>query len=144
MRIELELPYPPSVNRYYGHGQRRSWITRDGQAYRDEVNRIVRVAHADTDPKYPITDCDVVVSIAVLAKDRRKRDLDNLLKCLCDSLEGLVYEDDAQICALQIHREMEGETPAIDPAGLGRISVVIVDRKTFLKAPSGRQNAAQR
>jgi len=42
--------------------------------------------------------------IYVRPPDKRKRDLDNLLKPLLDAMEGIVYDDDSQIDYLSIER----------------------------------------
>jgi crossover junction endodeoxyribonuclease RusA len=49
-----------------------------------------------------------MIVINVYPPDARKRDLDNLLKCLLDSLQtAKVYEDDSQIDYLLIKREKQ-------------------------------------
>lgn len=44
---------------------------------------------------------DVSLSLMVIFGDRRRRDLQNLFGSVCDSLNGIVYEDDSQIVDLQ-------------------------------------------
>lgn len=47
----------------------------------------------------------LAVTIHAFPPDRRRRDLDNLMKALLDSLEHAgVYEDDSQIDMLQVFR----------------------------------------
>jgi len=43
--------------------------------------------------------------------DRRKRDLDNCAKAITDALNGVVYDDDAQIDELHVYREFDKEWP---------------------------------
>ena len=90
--IELELPYPPSVNHYYRRVGPRTLISREGRAYREKVCAIL-AGLGLTAMEGP-----VVLEVEIYPPDRRRRDLDNTLKCLCDSLErGGVYRDDSQI-----------------------------------------------
>lgn len=44
---------------------------------------------------------DVSLSLMVIFGDRRRRDLQNLFGSVCDSLNGIVYDDDSQIVDLQ-------------------------------------------
>jgi Holliday junction resolvase RusA-like endonuclease len=48
----------------------------------------------------PIIDGPVKLHLDVTFGDRRRRDLQNLFGSVCDSLNGVVYEDDCQITKL--------------------------------------------
>ena len=108
--IELDLPYPCSVNHYY---QRNRFggisIGKKGKLYKANVGMIL----AATKPMGG----RLGVLIAMYPPDKRKRDLDNVLKCLLDSLNGLAWHDDNQIDFLQIRR--------FDPIEYGSIKVQI-------------------
>ncbi|RMF93599.1 MAG: RusA family crossover junction endodeoxyribonuclease, partial [Planctomycetota bacterium] len=78
--IELELPYPPSVNHYWRRVGARTLISRGGRAFRASVCSIL-AAHGIE----PI-DGPLCVSIDVHPPDRRRRDIDNLQKALLDAL----------------------------------------------------------
>jgi crossover junction endodeoxyribonuclease RusA len=58
------------------------------------------------------------ISLEVYAHppDRRRRDIDNILKCLCDGLQHAgVYEDDCQIDEIHISRAKSlGGTVIVD------------------------------
>ena len=103
--MTLELPWPPSINRYYrslrkGALAGRVLISEEGRAYRLAVDAVVREAKARKR-------FDVPLSVAVLANppDRRARDLDNLFKSVLDSLQHSgVYLNDSQIDDLHIKR----------------------------------------
>lgn len=90
--FELELPWPPSVNHYYRHVGHRVLISREGRAYRQTVCSILRKIDAR------MLDGPIVMMIDAHPPDRRRRDLDNILKCILDSLQhGQMYRDDSQI-----------------------------------------------
>ncbi|MCC6910047.1 MAG: RusA family crossover junction endodeoxyribonuclease [Phycisphaerales bacterium] len=97
------LPFPPSVNHYWRmvstrHGC-RMLISREGRAYRETVVSALASAGARAQ------DGRLDVSIIAAPPDRRRRDLDNLLKCTLDSLaHGGAYHDDSQIDHLEIWR----------------------------------------
>lgn len=90
--IEIELPYPPSLNHYYRRVGHRTLISREGRAYRESVCAIL----ADLGVR-PLTG-PLRMSMEVYPPDNRRRDLDNLQKSLWDALQkGGAYHDDSQV-----------------------------------------------
>jgi crossover junction endodeoxyribonuclease RusA len=100
--IGLTLPWPPSVNRLWRCVGGRVLLSADGRAYRQAVAVAVLEQHGSGDP---LTG-RLSMTIRAYPPDRRRRDLDNLLKAILDSLEhaGSVYVNDSQIDHLSIHR----------------------------------------
>jgi len=99
VRRVFELPYPPSVNHYWRRVGRRTLISREGRQYRERVCALLAARGTK-----PLTGRLEVV-VHVFAPDRRRRDLDNAMKGLLDSLEHAgVYRDDSQIDRLVIQR----------------------------------------
>lgn len=97
--MDLELPYPPSVNHLWRHYRNRTVLSREGREYR----RAVRLALATRSVR-PILG-PLAVEIEVYPPDARRRDLDNLHKILLDSMgNGGAYFDDSQIDKLTITR----------------------------------------
>ncbi len=97
--MELELPYPPSVNHLWRRCGGRTVLSRQGREYRRDVRLTILRLRLQ-----PI-EGPLAVSIDVFPPDRRRRDLDNTLKCLLDALEyGGIYRDDSQIDYLTIGR----------------------------------------
>lgn len=103
--IELVLPWPPSVNQYWRHPSSgplagRHLISEQGRAYRAKVAAQVsneKQAHKLADR--------LSVSIRCYPPDRRRRDLDNILKAALDALVFAgVMLDDSQIDRLAIER----------------------------------------
>jgi crossover junction endodeoxyribonuclease RusA len=101
----LTLPWPPSVNAYYRSPNKgplagRTLISEAGRAYRTAVHEIVsegRLAASYAGP--------VAVEIEAHMPDKRRRDLDNLLKGLLDSLTHAgVWLDDSQVVDLRIRK----------------------------------------
>jgi len=97
--IMLRLPWPPSVNRYWRHNRGMTHISREGRHYRDRVA-------VECDLRRVVAfEGRLAVQIIAYPPDRRKRDLDNVLKALLDALEyGGCYVDDSQIDQLTIVR----------------------------------------
>lgn len=103
--VFLELPYPPSVNHYYRRVGPRTLISREGRAYREKVCALLAARGVET-----LTG-PVQVKVEVYPPDRRRRDIDNVLKALLDAIEkGGAYRDDSQIVRLvaEKHRPVEG------------------------------------
>ena len=92
---EIVLGYPPSVNRYYRHVGPRVLISREGRRYRMEtVSRLGGIRRLDG---------DLALEVFLYPPDRRRRDADNCLKCLQDSLvHAGAMGDDSQIKVLHV------------------------------------------
>jgi len=102
-RVELTLPWPPSINTYWRHVGPRVLISAKGRAYRKAVADTVLLAGS---PKMEPGRLTMIVT--VFSPDRRARDLDNLGKALLDALERSgVYENDSLIDLLVIQRVHE-------------------------------------
>jgi len=113
--IELELPWPPSVNNYKQIG--RMITTANGKLLQTrknspETNRYyyeawvkIRALRGQDGLKLPLS---AMISIEVDAypPDNKKRDLDNILKVLLDSLvRGGLIVDDSQVARLLVERK---------------------------------------
>jgi crossover junction endodeoxyribonuclease RusA len=103
--IELDLPWPPSVNQYWRHPSSgplagRHLISEQGRKYRGKVlNQLTVEGH-----QHKLAD-RLSVAILCYPPDRRRRDLDNVLKAALDALVFAgVMLDDSQIDRLAIER----------------------------------------
>lgn len=98
MSVELTLPWPPSVNTYWRTFNGRMIISAKGREYRTAVAEQVLIQRGAKHLTGPLT-----VVIEAYRPDKRRRDLDNLLKAALDSLSHAgVFEDDSQIVDLRI------------------------------------------
>lgn len=102
--IRLTLPWPPTINHYWkskaiGRGIVKVYVAQKGRLYRDRVvSQIARMNLEKLEGR-------LSVHIDAFPPDRRKRDLDNIPKCVLDSLtEAKVWKDDEQIDRLSIER----------------------------------------
>ena len=112
----IQLPWPPTVNHYYTVARGRKILSEAGRAYKAyccQCLMIQRVA------KLTKEDAPFGVNILARPPDRRKRDLDNLLKPILDSLVDYgAIPDDSMIDDLRIQR--------FEPAKDGQIEVQIL------------------
>lgn len=103
--IELQLPFPPSVNSMWrtprsGPLAGRTMLSEDGRRYRRAVADAVLVARAGRQLRQRLA-----VTIEARMPDRGKRDLDNLPKAVLDGLTHAgVWLDDGQIDDLRVWR----------------------------------------
>lgn len=99
---QLELPWPPSSNTYWRRNGHRYFITPKGIAYR-QTTTILATQWRDRFDK----DKRLSVIVEAYPPDKRRRDVDNIFKCLLDSMQwARVYVDDSQIDRLLVERKM--------------------------------------
>ena len=95
--ITLHLPYPPSVNHYWGTMGKRRFIGAKGKEFRRvvlEVSEGVQKAEGR-----------LSMRVELYPPDRRVRDIDNITKALLDAcMHAGCYDDDSQIDELHIIR----------------------------------------
>ena len=97
--LDLELPYPPSVNHYFRMVGRRVLISREGRAFRQRICSTLAALGVR-----PLAG-PLAVEVEVYPPDHRRRDVDNTLKSLLDALQhGGAYLDDSQIVRLAIEK----------------------------------------
>ncbi len=103
MPLEIELPWPPTVNHYYLRKGNRTFISPIGISYRRKVIILCK-SFANFFP----SEKRLRMFLQCFPPDRRRRDLDNLGKCILDSLQHAhVYVDDNQIDDLRFLRMPE-------------------------------------
>lgn len=114
--MTFTLPWPPSTNTYWRHPTKgalagRHLISEVGRQYRATVQQQLR---SETIFKNPITG-RLGIEIKASPPDNRRRDLDNILKALLDSIThaGLI-EDDSQFDAIAIARLPSGKPGRVD------------------------------
>lgn len=93
--IRLELPFPPSVNRYWRRVGNMTKLSKAGREYKVAVHRAVLEQVGQMDRLQG----DLRVAVALYPPDRRRRDLDNFAgKAVFDALQNAgCMEDDCQI-----------------------------------------------
>jgi len=124
--VTFELPWPPSVNHYYRRVGARTLISRAGREFRRRVARILAAR------RIPSAVGRLAVTVEVYPPDRRRRDIDNLLKAVLDACQhGGAFPDDSRIVWLLIHR-----TRAVPG---GRVVVTIRDLANGQQPPGDAQ-----
>ena len=116
-RIELELPFPPSINHYFSYYQGRPVLSKDARSYRHQVRRIA-IASGIKPLLGPLA-----IRIDIWPPDNRRRDCDNSQKSILDALQhaGVFWDDSQVVWLLSIKHEFKPK---------GQIKVQIDDAKT--------------
>lgn len=97
--IGLDLPWPPSVNHYWGQFGKQRFIGKKGKEFR------LRVLQACQEAGIEPLEGRLAMHVSLFPPDRRKRDIDNVLKSLLDACEHAgCYASDSQIDELHIVR----------------------------------------
>lgn len=98
--ITVTLPWPPTANTYWRRHGHTYFITPSGIKYR-KITEIECIPYS----KSCLYEKRLSIFICAFPPDNRRRDLDNLFKCILDSLQHAeVYKDDSQIDCLYIKR----------------------------------------
>lgn len=94
-------------------GKGRPRFNRNGHAYtpkdtRDHEARIAWHAKAAMNRREPL-DGTVEVRFRFVLPDRRRRDIDNLLKLGLDAMNGITYSDDTQVHHIEATKQVGDE-----------------------------------
>ncbi len=119
--VSFRLDYPPTVNLYWrsrvvasakGHFV-STYLTPRGRRYRESA---LGLNNGDR------FDGPVAVSLDVVLPDRRKRDLDNIVKAVLDAIgHAGIYADDSQVCQLIVTRRH------VEPPGCVDVTIAEVE-----------------
>jgi crossover junction endodeoxyribonuclease RusA len=106
--VALTLPYPPSSNRYWRTDRGVTHLTAEARAYKRDVSRTALEAGCHLPLSGP-----VAVELRVY-RPRRAGDLDNRIKLLLDSLQGVVLTNDSQITEIHAYRHDDKTRPRVE------------------------------
>lgn len=100
MHLTVELPYPPSVNHYWGTAGKRRFLTPKAREFRFATLVAFHVTgHAG------FGTARLSVSIDLHMPDARVRDIDNVVKSVFDALcHAGAFADDSQVDILFVRR----------------------------------------
>lgn len=95
--MTIDLPEPPSANRYWRHARGRTYLSIEAVQYR------IAVLAACKRAKVKRLDGPLALTFHWY-RGRKSGDLDNRSKQLLDALRGYAYTDDSQIVELHAYR----------------------------------------
>ena len=99
--FQISIPFPPSVNTYWGFRGSHRYLTARAKVFKEMVNTAYVRSGLE-----PFSDARLKVCIELYPPDRRVRDIDNVVKSTLDALcQCGVFTDDGQIDVLHVTRE---------------------------------------
>lgn len=110
----IVLPFPPSMNTYWRNVRGTVKISKEGRQYRLAVSHAIMVERIAKNLSALPQTGPLRVFIQATPPDKRRRDLDNLLKAPLDALTHAgVWGDDSQIESLTIYWHRDGTPPKL-------------------------------
>jgi crossover junction endodeoxyribonuclease RusA len=106
--IKLTLPYPPSSNRIWRNMRGVMVKTQEARQYNLEV----AVEARRQGVKHPRS--ENVKIVLDFYRPRRKGDLDNRIKILLDSIQGVGFINDSQIVEIHARRHDDPKRPRVE------------------------------
>lgn len=95
--MTIVLPLPPSANRYWRNFRGRMVVSAEARAYKEQAAWLAKAGGAQ------LLDGALCLSVDIF-RQRKAGDLDNKLKVILDSLQGVFYANDSQI--VEIHARL--------------------------------------
>jgi Holliday junction resolvase RusA-like endonuclease len=99
---------PLSTNQLYRSVRGRSIISEKGRANKDALGWEARSQYRGKPLSGPLA-----IEVHIAWPDRRRHDWDNL-KVLYDAMNGIVWDDDNQICDAHVIRELGSKEPGVE------------------------------
>ena len=108
--IKLTLPLPPSSNKYWRHvampnGRSATLISKEARIYKRQVALLVNSS--------VLIQSNIAITVRIF-RAQRSGDLDNKLKVLFDSLQGVIYANDSQIVEIHAFRYEDKLEPRVE------------------------------
>lgn len=130
--VSYFIPYRPvSVNTFYRTTrQGRIYICRTGAEFKQNIADYVLKTYKPVVIEKPVN-----VTIKLHFKDRRRMDIDNYLKPLIDSFNGILWKDDYLIYELHVFKSVLGIQNAIE--------IDITQKPEIILFPIQRPNQVQ-
>jgi crossover junction endodeoxyribonuclease RusA len=104
MKVSLELPEPPSTNRYWRVGRGRTYLSPEAQGYKAAVLLRATKAGYRLGGLFPFPAGKPIIVTLEWYRSRRSGDLDNRAKVALDALNRVLWADDDQIVELHLYR----------------------------------------
>ena len=98
----------PSLNKIYGSSGKMRYLLPKVAEYRREFQMLARSCYSGK----PLNG-DISVKAEITFGDKRKHDIQNCLKIELDTLNGFIYEDDSQVCYIEMKKFYQKSEPSL-------------------------------
>ena len=110
--VIIHIPFPPSVNMMYRQTPRGIRLSTYGREYKDQVTDLIELKFPKLRLPEENRDKELTMYARFYQPDRRRRDMDNLLKASLDVVSGILRFDDKLITRYQdVAMEYDKEKP---------------------------------
>lgn len=116
MKLSFTVPGPPQPKERPRRGKGGIFYTPGAtRAYEETLKLLALQAVRATRGGWPLaTRAPIAVTLHVHFPDKQRRDLDNVIKCLGDGANGVVWHDDSQIAEWHIYKRIDREKPRLE------------------------------
>lgn len=105
--MRLTIPYPPSANRIWRNARGRTILSKEALSFKRDVAILAKVA------RVKMLSGPVAVRMRVF-RPHKRGDLDNRIKAVLDSLNGIAWEDDEQVETILATRHEDKNNPRVE------------------------------
>ncbi len=118
MKLNLELSIPPSVNKCYANIKRYRHqgriLTEESRNWKLEAGYSAKTACRKQGWSMPEKGIKIILEIYAYWPDKRKHDMNNLHKLICDAFEGVVYPNDSSVLVRDMDYYLDRENPRVE------------------------------
>jgi crossover junction endodeoxyribonuclease RusA len=111
MKITFDVPGKPVPKQSYKHSKSGGYTPAHVKQWQNIISDAA--AWSFLTFQVPRFDGDVKVKLEFRLHDARRRDSDNLSKCVLDGMNGIAWIDDTQVNDLHITKVIDRENPGV-------------------------------
>jgi crossover junction endodeoxyribonuclease RusA len=97
----VRLDFPPTVNTYYRKGPKGMYLSASGRNYKADTKAAILNTFGDIKPSTARLGVQIELAAPNVTRDT---DIDNRIKACLDALQGVLFENDAQVDQLIVRR----------------------------------------
>lgn len=117
-KIFLMLEIPPSINACYvntrTYGRRGRMLTETARNWKLVAAYAAKSAVTRAGWTLPAKDQKIILEVTAFWPDKRRHDMNNSHKLLCDALEGVVYPDDCMVLVRDMDFSVDRKNPRLE------------------------------
>lgn len=116
--VELMVTIPPSINACYANartfGRRGRILTAAARNWKETAGWAAKAAKSKAGWEVPAAEEKIVLELVAYWPDRRRHDMNNVHKLLCDAFEGILYQDDCMVMVRDMDFYVDRKHPRLE------------------------------